>query len=382
MQKCKKCFLPETYETIEFSVDSCNICNSNINLKKKMDWEKKNKELIELVKKYKGKYDYDCIIPFSGGKDSTFQAYYVVKELKLKPLLIRFNHGFFRQKLKDNTEKTLKKLGVDIIDFTPNWKIVKKLMFESFKRKTDFCWHCHTGIYSYPIRLAIKLNIPFVIFGEPLAEMSAYYDYSETEYEDEEKFDRTRNLGISADDMFGMINSKDDPVDKRDLIPYTFPSKKDYDKAGIMCINLGSFIEWDYEKQYNIINKELGWEKDELEGVPDELNKAGANIECYMQGTRDYLKFVKRGYSRVSQLLSIELRKGNINKEIAEKYVKEEGKKPPSLEIFLEYMGLSEDEFNKIAKSMSIPPYEHKFGSNEKIAKKTKDFSDWYREKD
>ena len=62
-------------------------------------------------------------------------------------------------------------------------------------------------------------------------------------------------------------------------------------------------------KQYNIINKELGWEKDELEGVPDELNKAGSKIECYMQGTRDYLKFVKRGYSRVSQLLSIELRK-------------------------------------------------------------------------
>ena len=115
--------------------------------------------------------------------------------------------------------------------------------------------------------------------------------------------------------------------------------------------------------------------------MPDELNKAGSKIECYMQGTRDYLKFVKRGYSRVSQLLSIELRKGNIKKEDAEKYIKEEGQKPPSLEIFLEYMGLSEDEFNKIAKSMSIPPYEHKFGSNEKIAKKPKDFNDWYREK-
>ena len=67
-------------------------------------------------------------------------------------------------------------------------------MFEFFNRKTDFCWHCHTGIYSYPIRLAIKLNIPLVIFGEPLAEMSAYMIIRN---EDEEKFDRTRNLGIS-----------------------------------------------------------------------------------------------------------------------------------------------------------------------------------------
>ena len=381
MQKCKKCFLPETYETIEFNDSSCNICDSNINLKKKIDWKKKKEELIELVNKYKGKYDYDCIIPFSGGKDSTFQAYYVIKELKLKPLLIRFNHGFFRKQVKENTEKTLKKLGVDIIDFTPNWTIVKKLMLESFNRKTDFCWHCHTGIYSYPIRLAIKLNVPLVIFGEPLAEMSAYYDYSETEYEDEEKFDRTRNLGISADDMYGMINSKDDPIDKRDLTPYTFPSKKDYDKAGIMSINLGSFIEWDYEKQYNLIHKELGWNSDELEGVPDELNKAGSKIECYMQGTRDYLKFIKRGYSRISQLVSIEARKGKITSEDAKRFLEEEGKKPHSLEIFLDFMGITEDEFNRVAKSMSVPPYDHKFGSNKKLAKKTKDFDDWYREK-
>lgn len=381
MRKCKKCLLPETYETIEFSNNSCNICDSNIRLKKKIDWVKKRKELHNLVNKYKGKFDYDCIIPFSGGKDSTFQAYYIVKVLKLKPLLIRFNHGFLRRKIKENTEKTLKKLGVDIIEFTPNWRIVKKLMFESFNRKTDFCWHCHTGIYSYPIRLAIKLNVPLVIFGEPLAEMSAYYDYSEMEYEDEEKFDRTRNLGISADDMYGMINSKEDPIDKRDLYPYTFPSKKDFNNAGIMSINLGSFIEWDYEKQYQIINKELGWSKDELEGVPDELNKAGSKIECYMQGTRDYLKFIKRGYSRISQLVSIEARKGKISPSEAKKFIEGEGKKPPSLEIFLDYMGMTEEEFNKVAKSMSVPPYDHKFGSNNKIAKKTKDFDDWYKEK-
>ena len=381
MRKCKKCLLPETYETIEFSDGSCNICESNIKLKKAIDWVKKKKELLNLVNNYKGKFDYDCIIPFSGGKDSTFQAYYIVKVLKLKPLLIRFNHGFLRRKIKENTEKTLKKLGVDIIEFTPNWRIVKKLMFESFNRKTDFCWHCHTGIYSYPIRLAIKLNVPLVIFGEPLAEMSAYYDYNEMEYEDEEKFDRTRNLGISADDMYGMINSKEDPIDKRDLYPYTFPSKKDFNNAGIMSINLGSFIEWDYEKQYQIINKELGWSKDELEGVPDELNKAGSKIECYMQGTRDYLKFIKRGYSRISQLVSIEARKGKISPLEAKKFIEGEGKKPPSLEIFLDYMGMTEEEFNKVAKSMSVPPYDHEFGSNDKIAKKTKDFDDWYKEK-
>ena len=74
-----------------------------------------------------------------------------------------------------NVVNNLKKLGADVLEFTPNWKVVKNLMLESFKRKGDFCWHCHTGIYSYPIRVAIKFKVPLVIYGEPLAEMSAYY---------------------------------------------------------------------------------------------------------------------------------------------------------------------------------------------------------------
>ncbi len=380
MKKCNKCLLPETYETLEFQEDGCNICNSTTKLKDSIDWEKKESELKKLVDSYKGKYDYDCIIPFSGGKDSTFQLYYVVNVLKLKPLVIRFNHGFLRDVIKDNTERALKKSGVDFLEFTPNWKIVKKLMLEAFIRKTDFCWHCHTGIYSYPVRMAIKLNIPLIIWGEPTAEMSAYYDYSEEELEDEEKFDRVHNLGISAEDMYGMINSDKEPIDKRDLLPYTYPDKKDYIDKKIKGIELGNYIKWDYHKQFEIIKNEFGWKSDELEGVPSEANKFGSKIECFMQGSRDYIKFIKRGYSRISQNMAYDLRNKKINKAEAEKLVKEEGKRPPSLEIFLEYVGLTEEEFNKITSSMSIPPYEHKFGSNE-TAEKTHDFEKWYREK-
>ena len=158
-----KMSLPETYETIEFDENGiCNICNS-IDLKKKIDWEKRYKDLEEITNKYKGKFDYDCIIPFSGGKDSVFQLYFAIEKLKLKPLVIRFNHGFYRPKTLENTNNVLKKLGADFIDFTPNWKIVKEVMLESFNRKTDFCWHCH-GIFSYPVRMAIKLNIPLIIW--------------------------------------------------------------------------------------------------------------------------------------------------------------------------------------------------------------------------
>ena len=283
--------MPETYETIEFSAESCNICSSNTELKEKIDWKKREQDLNDLIKKFKGKYDYDCIVPYSGGKDSTFQLYHVVKVLKLKPLVIRFNHGFLRNVIKNNTEKTLKKLGVDFIEFTPNWKIVKKLMLESFVRKTDFCWHCHTGIYSYPTRLAIKLNIPLIIWGEPTAEFNAYYDYDEMEVENEEKFDRVHNLGISAEDMYGMINSKEDPIDKRDLIPYTYPSRKEYLEKNITSIELGNYVKWDYHKQFQIINKELGWETDELEGYQQKLINMGQRLSVLCRELEITLNF-------------------------------------------------------------------------------------------
>ena len=154
LRRCVRCDLPETYETIEFDDEGvCNICRGAEYKRDQIDCKERKNLLDKLIEKHRGKSDYDCIVPFSGGKDSTFQLYYLMKEYNLKPLVVRFNHGFMRSIIAENNQRTFKKLGVDVLDFTPNWKIVKRLMLESFRRKTDFCWHCHTGIYSYPLRV-------------------------------------------------------------------------------------------------------------------------------------------------------------------------------------------------------------------------------------
>jgi N-acetyl sugar amidotransferase len=383
LKRCTRCLLPETYETIEFDAQGvCNLCRGAEFKKTDIDWDERKRLLDRLIEKHRGKGDYDCIVPYSGGKDSTFQLYYLMKEYGLKPLVVRFNHGFMRSTLEDNNQRTLKKLGVDVLEFTPNWQIVKRVMLESFRRKTDFCWHCHSGIYTYPLRIAVKFNIPLLFWGEPLADLSAYYDYlnDEIEYEDEKKFNMVRNLGISADDMWGMINTAESPVDKRDLIPYTYPDLKDLKKIDYTSVCLGSFIPWDYTKNTEIIKRELGWKIDELEGVPMDINDHGEKIECFMQGSRDYIKFIKRGYSRVAQINAFHVRNGRMTTEAAEKVNAEfDGQRPPSLEIFLDYMGLTEAEFNEIVKSTAIPPYEHDFAAN-KTAKPTWDIMQWYRE--
>lgn len=381
MKRCARCGLPETYETIEYdSYGVCNICRQHEYKKDKIDWSERKRMLDSLVQDYRGKNDYDCLIPFSGGKDSTYTLYYLVKEYKLKPLVVQFNHGFMRSNLLANNERTFKKLGVDVLSFTPNWKVVKRLMLESLIRKGDFCWHCHTGIFSYPMHVAVKYQIPLVFWGEPSSEYAAYYDYRENDIEkvDETRFNRFVNLGITAEDMKGMIQ-KDFDLDPRDLAPYTYPAIRDLKKIQYQSVCLGSFIPWDTKRHFEVISKELGWQGDEVEGMPPG-KYSYEKIECYMQGVRDYLKYLKRGYSRVTQMTALDIRNGRMERQEADQLVAQwEGKKPPSLQLFLEYLEMSEEEFNKIVQKLVVPPFKPDF---QKIpsAGKTKDFDRWYRE--
>lgn len=380
--RCTRCGLPETYETIEFdSAGVCNICRQKEFRDVEIDWPARKKMLADLVEQYRGKHEYDCIIPFSGGKDSTFTLYYLVKEFGIKPLVVQFNHGFMRPTLLKNNERTFRQLGVEVLSFTPNWRVVKRLMLESLIRKGDFCWHCHTGIYSYPMHVALKYSTPLIFWGEPSSEYTAYYDYRDDAVEevDETRFNRFINLGITAEDMAGMI-SHDFKFDPRDLAPFTYPPVRDLRRLGYRSVSLGSFISWDVRTQAQLIQDELGWEGDEVENMPPGLYRY-EKIECYVQGVRDYIKFLKRGYHRVTQMTALDLRNGRIEKAEAERLVREfENKRPPSLDIFLEYLDITEEEFNNIVLNTVVPPHQPDFDAITP-GSKTWDFDMWYREK-
>ena len=255
-------------------------------------------------------------------------------------------------------------------------------MMESLSRKGDFCWHCHTGIFSYPMHVALKYQTPLVLWGEPSSEYTAYYDYKDNEVEevDENRFNRYVNLGITAEDMRNMIECDFD-LDPRDLAPYTYPALRDLKRLRYQSVCLGSFIPWDARAQSKVIMEELGWEGDAVEGMPPDLYSY-EKIECSMQGVRDYLKYIKRGYSRVTQMTALDIRHGRMTRTEADSLVEEwEGKKPPSLNIFLEYLNMNEETLNSIMSPMVVPPHLPDFGKNE-WSLKTPDFDNWYREQD
>jgi N-acetyl sugar amidotransferase len=376
MKRCSRCGLPQTHETISYDAAGvCNICRQHEFKADRIDWAANKTALDALVEEYRGQYDYDCLVPFSGGKDSTWTLYYLIREYKLKPLVVRFDHGFLRPNLDANVKRVMRNLGVDFLTFTPNWRVVQRLMLQSFLEKGDFCWHCHTGIFSYPMWLAIEKKVPLIFWGEPSAEYTAYFSYDQVEEVDERRFNRYVNLGISADDMFVRLGGT---VDPRDLKPYSYPPLKELRALNYRSVCLGSYIPWDVRRQAETIQRELGRTGDEVENVPPQYGYE--KIECYMQGVRDYIKYIKRGYSRPTHLVALDVRNGRMTKDEGEHLVAEyEGRRPPSLDLFLEFVGLTEEEFLEIAMSHQVTPYVHE-PDKTLPGTKTADFERWNRD--
>lgn len=374
MQICKKCLLPETHETISFDEQGvCSVCR-NFSIKQDIDWSQRYEMLLRLVDRVKSrKAPYDCVIPFSGGKDSTFSLYYAVEVLKLKVLVVSFDHGFYRETLLNNRERTINRLGVDLLTFRPNQKLVKKLMLQSLKDKGDFCWHCHTGIGSYPLQVALEKSIPLVLWGESSTEYTNYFKVEDFHTIDEVVFNRSTNLGISASDMYFRLNEE---FELREFAPFMVPSLNKLQEKDITTFPLGNFIKWDTKKQVELIKEELGWLGDEVEGVPSQYNYE--KIECMMQGMRDYIKYAKRGYARTSHLASIDIRNGLLGRNEGMTLVKKhEGQKPESIELFLDFLKISEDELNEIISAQTIDPWEGKIPV--KIGKAPHDYANWQK---
>lgn len=357
MKTCAKCCLPETQDSLRYDQNGvCTVCNQIRIKKEEIDWQSRLKMLEELCDRFRGKGAYDCLVPFSGGKDSTYALWYLVKKMNMRPLVACFDHGFYRPLHLENRERTLKGLGVDFISYKASWNVVRELMLESLRRKGDFCWHCHCGVYAGTMQMAVKFGIPLVFWGQPNSEYGSYgYSYEEIEVVNEKMFNRYINIGIAAEDMIGMLPKW---ITMRDLEMFRFPKLEVLKELGMVSVRLGSFIPWDSRTAAEIIRDELGWKYTTVEGIPEEYG--WEKVECMFTGIRDYLKYIKRGFGRTTHLVSIDIREGRKTRDEAVRLIQQhDGIRPASLDLFLTLTGLREEEFMKIAMSHCVAPYRH-----------------------
>jgi N-acetyl sugar amidotransferase len=346
MKYCKNCLYPDTKPQLEFNNNGiCSACTNN-KLKETIDWNKKGNELKQILEKNKSKdgSTYDCIIPVSGGKDSTYQTYVIKEEFGLNPLVVNF-HPLDQTDIGRKNLENLKKLGVDCIEFSPNPKIYLKLAKYGLTELGDFQWPEHLGIFTIPVQIAVKYKIPLIIWGE-----NPQLEYGQpTDIENETILDRQwteKNGGFFLDkikpqDMtkYGFCIS--------DLKPYLYPSDDEIKQVGVTGIFLGTYIKWDIFKQLELVKK-LGFTENEeiKEGTYDKWE----NLDVYFTVFHDYFKFLKYGFGRTTDHVSIEIRYGRMNREKAIKLIKKyEGKIPTRyLKEFLNAANITMNEFEAI----------------------------------
>jgi N-acetyl sugar amidotransferase len=340
MRYCVRCCIPESNEGVRF--DEMGVCQACQSAEQKIhiDWTERERQLRAIFDRYRALgNDYDCIVPISGGKDSTFQLHVVSQIYGLKPLAVTFSHNWFSETGKYNLQNAIEKFGVDHIMLTPSRAIVNRIARASLYRIGDACWHCHAGVGAFPLQIAVKYRIPLIVWGESIADMSG----RATHYDPLIKFDRDYFTRVSAK-LFPEEMVSDD-LTLRDLAPFKLPSWEELEKVGVVGIHLGDYLFWDDERQMEFVRDVYGWREDVVEGT----YKGYKSVECRMAGVHDYTKFLKRGFGRGTDHASIDVRAGLLTREEGFELAKaHDTARPKGLDYYLEITGLSEDEFNEV----------------------------------
>ncbi|MCK4828070.1 hypothetical protein KA005_70730 [bacterium] len=173
MKYCKKCILPESYEGIFFNNEG--ICNYCVDYRPSHPYLGKEK-LIELINKKRGKSKYDCVVPLSGGKDSTYILYYAVTELNLNPIAVNYDSGFQVDISKENMRTACNILGVPLIIEKSPGNIRSKMLRESLLMSkkvgylTKYCGNCEAMERTVSINTAKSYEVPFVLWGSSALE--------------------------------------------------------------------------------------------------------------------------------------------------------------------------------------------------------------------
>tara|TARA_Y100000590_G_C15700019_1_gene1006425 strand:- start:3 stop:1121 length:1119 start_codon:yes stop_codon:yes gene_type:complete len=340
IEYCNSCILPNTRPNILF--DELGNCNAaTIENKKSIDWNKREREFNRIVNHAKSKNGaYDCVIPVSGGKDSTWQ---VIKALEydLRPLCVTWKTPV-RTKLGEANLKNLISLGVNHIDFTIDPIIEKIFTYKAFKKFGSPVIPMHMALHAIPLQIAVNFKIPLILWGEN----SAY------EYGGEEQY---RGVRLNHEWLikYGVTNGTtakdwiDDDLSKESLSPYFWPSDKKQGKADVFAIFTGHYFNWDPIQTYEI-SKSYGFKA--ATNAKTGFYKFADIDDSFLITIHHWMKWYKFGFTRLWDNLSIEIRNDRMSRDEAIKIVREKGEELPEEEIksFCNYLDIKESHFFEI----------------------------------
>ena len=345
LKYCARCVMPDTKPDLMLDGDGiCNACRSFEN-RQHIDWSAREKELVEVVARYRKRdgSNWDCIVPVSGGKDSTYQVVRML-QLGLNPLCVT-STTCDESILGGRNIQNLQALGVDHVQFSPNPLVRAKLNRIGLTQVGDISWPEHVGIFTIPVRAAVQYNVPLIVWGEN----------SQNEYGGPasaagnnvlnrrwlEEFGGL--LGMRVSDLIGM-----EGIEARQLIAYSYPADEELARVGVTGLFLGHYLPWDGLANTLIAqaNGFISYEK-VVEGSMVNYE----NLDNHQTGIHDYFKFLKFGFGRTTDLACLHIRRGRLSRQDGLDAVRRlDGKFPwvylgKLLKDILEPLGMSVDEF-------------------------------------
>lgn len=342
MKYCDICILPFTRPNLKITKNGCN-CSKHHTISHPRDFKKLESEFREIANLAKSKNcAWDCIIPVSGGKDSTWQT---VKALEygLKPLCVTWRTPG-RTSLGQRNLDNLINLGVDHIDFSINPKVEKAFTRKAFEKAGIPALPMHYAIFAIPTQLAVQRKIPLILWGENSA-----YEYGGNDDLASSKYlthGWLKKYGVNGNtEINDWVSSE---LTDRDLSMYRYPSQDELALADIHSIFLGMFFPWTPSQAYEFSRK-YGFTAAN-EPVVGSYNYADVD-EAFVMSVHHWLKWYKFGFTRTWDNLSIEIREGKISRKAAIEKIAELGDETPMLEIerFCEYTEITVSYFFEIA---------------------------------
>jgi len=348
LKYCKRCVMPDTKPDLLLDEEGvCSACRS-YEQRKEVDWTARYKELLEVLDKYRNRagHNWDCIVPVSGGKDSTYQVVRML-QLGLNPLCITSTTCDLSELGRKNIEN-LKRLGVDFIEVSPNPLIRAKLNRIGLKQVGDISWPEHVGIFTIPVRAAVQFSVPLIVWGEN----------SQNEYGGPASASANNTLtrrwleefggllGMRVSDLIDI-----EGIEAKHLIHYTYPSDEELSRVGVTGLFLGHYIPWDGLSN-TLIAQANGFRT--YEKVVEGSMVNYENLDNHQTGIHDYFKFLKFGFGRATDLACLHIRRGRLTRQDGMEAVKRlDGRFPweylgKSLESILQPLDLTVDEFIRI----------------------------------
>ncbi|MBI5623170.1 MAG: N-acetyl sugar amidotransferase [Elusimicrobia bacterium] len=350
MRYCRRCVYPAI--SVNNILDDEGVCSA-CRMQEEFDaltpefWKKREEKFQDLARwaKARSSGGYDCVVPVSGGKDSYFQVHTVL-EHGMTPLLVTYHGNNYLPEGQRNLDMMKRVFGADHLVFGPSVETLKKLNRLCFRKMGDMNWHAHAGIKTYPMHVAVKFAIPLVVWGEITWSISGMFspdDY--VEYNKRTVFEHDMRGYVAGD----MLEEEEGLVEK-DLAWLRMPSDSEIAAVGTKGIYIGNFFRWDPNEHARRMQELYGFE---FARQPFERTyRMMSNLDdMHENGVHDYLKYVKFGYGRASDHASKDIRSGRLTREQGVALVRKHDHVKPrrDLERWLDYVGMTEAEFDRVA---------------------------------